>query len=806
MRAVGLLLTVGILAGCTRAQYRMRADEASYSIIAERIVFPTFDIGRTQLEPHPGSRLADPFNPDRPPKPPDDPAAALFMERPGGIRGSRRWGRDGYADFIEPPGWEILLCPDDKGIVRLDQNKAVEVALINSREYQTELEAVYLSALALTLNRFEFDMQWFLTNGTSFTHFGSGGAANGETNTLRVDTNLGYTRNLAAGGQFLTDFANSFVYEFTGDTGRWNTNWLFSLVQPVLRGAGRKVRLETLTQGERNTLYIVRAFARFRKQFWTDVAIDNGGYLDLLLGLQTIRNNQANLQRQEETYRLYYELFLGGRASAVELDQFFQSLQGARLGVISAQTSFDTALDQFKLKLGIPPQVPVELDDSLLNTFVLVDPELERLRDDLEAFQRERLAELGEPPPLDSLQHSFDRLANMAQLAPQLLARASADLNRWGSQLQNAVPSPDNPEAIERSKSTYATLVAQAPTLAADVEGVIQSIDKHRSELSADTRQAAWQTMSIDVKSLLATIDAIIAVQTQAKIHLIDLPAVNMQEEQALDEAKTNRLDLMNSLGVVTDAWRNVTVTANALRADLDVVTTASLGTDPDHFNPLNFASEASAYSVGVRFNGPLNRLAERNAYRASLITYQRARRLFMGVSDNIEFQIRRDLRNLHLLSVSFEISRQQLLSAARQYESARIILLGPRERRSANDTTTLNLLQALSALNNARNALAQNYINYEQQRVQLLLDLEALQLDPRGFPLRDSLSTDGSGNAAQPTIEEIQLPQLGPSQQPAAGTDSAERMPAPGGLPPLPGPGGLPADVLPPPGAQPPP
>ena len=106
---------------------------------------------------------------------------------------------------------------------------------------------------------------------------GRAATANGETNTLDVDTNFGFTRNLAAGGQLLVDFANSLVYEFTGDTQTVNSNFLISLVQPLLRGAGRKVRLESLTQAERDTLYAVRDFARFRKQFWANVAIDNGG-------------------------------------------------------------------------------------------------------------------------------------------------------------------------------------------------------------------------------------------------------------------------------------------------------------------------------------------------------------------------------------------------------------------------------------------------------------------------------------------------------------------------------------------------
>jgi hypothetical protein len=296
--------------------------------------------------------------------------------------------------------------------------------------------------------------------------------------------------------------------------------------------------------------------------------------------------------------------------------------------------------------------------------------------------------------------------------------------------------------------------------------------------VTEENRQAAWETLTTDTKLVLASVDEIIALQTQAKIHLIELPASQITELAALDEAKSNRLDLQNQLGAVTDAWRRVTVTANALRSDLDVVATANIGTDPDHLNPLNFAAEASTYSLGVEFDGPLNRMAERNAYRVSLIAFQRARREYMALSDLIELQVRRDLRLLNQLRVSFEISRQQLLSAARQFESARIVLLGPRgDQRSGNDSTTLNLLQALSSLLAARNALAANYINYEQQRVQLLLDLEALQLDPRGFPLHESLPT-ADGPAFPGSAEEVPAPR--PDDVPAAPPPGPAALPPP--------------------------
>src|SRR5207253_10346457 len=233
-------------------------------------------------------------------------------------------------DQIEPPHWEQNLGLDDKGALQLDAERAVDIALRNSRDYQTALEQVYLTALGLTLNRYEFDLHWFGRNSTTFTHFGSGSTPT-ELNTLTVNSEVGFTRNLAAGGQLLVDFANSIVLEYTGkDKAHVSSNIAITLMQPLLRNAGRAVRLEALTQAERNVLYAVRDFAQFRKQFWANVAVQNGGYLDLLLAVQTLRNSRANLKLQEESYRLYNELFRGGRASVIELDQIFLSLKAAQ--------------------------------------------------------------------------------------------------------------------------------------------------------------------------------------------------------------------------------------------------------------------------------------------------------------------------------------------------------------------------------------------------------------------------------------------------------------------------------------------
>lgn len=777
-----LSLLLLLFAGCTRAQYRQSADAETYCIIDERIVDPTYEVGRTQLEPEPYSRLSDPFNPDAPPKPPDDPSAAGWMASPGYMRGARDFGRDGCTDIIEPLGWEEALAPDASGKVRLTQDSAVAIGLLNSREYQTTLEDLYLTALALTLNRFEFDLQWFGRNSLGFTHANNSSLPS-ERNTLTSDAVLGFSRNFATGGQLLASFANSLVFEYTGlNTTLVRSNIVLSLVQPLLRGAGRRVRLENLTQQERNVLYAVRDFARFRKQFWASVSTQSGGYLDLLLAVQTYRNAQANLTRQVEIYRLYNELFKGGKVSAVERDQFFQSYQAAQLGVIQAETSLQIQLDQFKLRLGVPPRLPVELDDSLLKQFELEDERIVKLREEIADFQTARMAQLDALPTPEEYQIHFETLLGLLDRLQEALEFARGDFQKWKRQHEVEQPTEETQERYELSGQSIAKIeVDLLPDIVSALERLPETLLRHKMEATTAKPEASFEVLTADLNNLIYQVDSMLAIQTQSRIQLIDLPLVRLDMEEGVAIAKTQRLDLQNQLGFVTDAWRKTYVAANALRGGLNVVAGANIGTEPGSKNPFNFSAQASQYTLGLEVDGPLNRMAERNNYRASLIAYQRAKRAYVGLSDNIEFSIRRDLRTLKQLELSFEISRQQLLAAARQLETARLTLLGPVNRRSNNDTTTLNLLQALNNLLDSRNRLAGNYINYEQQRVQLLLDLESLQLDSRGFPTDDSNRLFSASDGGLSTPEVVPPGRPGASGEPS---DPAMELPEPSDAP----------------------
>jgi hypothetical protein len=657
------------------------------------------------------------------------------MDHPYRFRGSRRWEKDGVSASVEPVGWEQTLGLEPDGTLKLTQERAVELALANSRDYQTSLEAVYATALALTLNRFEFDSRWFGRNNTLFTQTGFAGPPTIST-TLDSTNGLGFNRNLAAGGQVLVDFANSFVWEYSSGTSRVTGGLTAALVQPLLRNFGRKVRLETLTQAERDTLYAVRDFARFRKQFWVATAVDSGGYLSLLLQQQSVRNAQANLRSQEENYRLGLELQKGNKKSAAEVDAIFQGLLAARQQVVNAETGLQEgwtpSSSRWACRRGCPSN----------STTPSCGPSCWSRRN------WRRCATTSPPSGANGTRSSAGprrggvageprRAVGAGRQGRPALDAADADLKRWREEIDRPSTGTEDAERRERVTAAHAQQAGEVATQRTALAALVARLKLDRDKVGRGEPRGCWRALSRSATQLGTIVETAVSAQTQARIHVIRLPDVEVVEAAAVAQAKANRLDLQNRLAQVTDAWRKVTVAGNQLRSDFNLVANVNLVTDLEAGHPLDFSKDLSRYSVGVQFDGPLNRLAERNQYRLSLIAYQRARRDYMELSDRIEAQIRSDLRSLRLQRFSFEIARQSLVAAARQLENEQLLLTAPNQPPGGGaGDATLRKLRALDQLLAAREQLAGSFIRYEQQRVRLLLDLEELQLDERGVPV----------------------------------------------------------------------
>ncbi|HQZ65155.1 MAG TPA: TolC family protein [Planctomycetaceae bacterium] len=298
------------LSGCSRQFWRKQADVDSYGAITEKLNNPHWELPRIDLTADDRSRFYDPYDPDKEPLPPDDPAAHEFMHSVNGIKGYKNWHKLGRALAIENPYWlepYDIEVPSGDPVVGHSEVKLLKVALpelidltyIHNREYQTNLEDLYLSALALTQQRWNLGVRYLGVTGAQpgsslrapLSKDGSPGI---------WSQNFGVSQNLAAGGQVAVEIANTVTWAF----GQHGTNPAptigYSVTQPLLFRAGRKIALEPLTQAERTVLYNARSLARFRQTLFVSVS---ASYLSLLNQRQVILNNMNNIRQLEVQYK-----------------------------------------------------------------------------------------------------------------------------------------------------------------------------------------------------------------------------------------------------------------------------------------------------------------------------------------------------------------------------------------------------------------------------------------------------------------------------------------------------------------------
>ena len=126
------------------------------------------------------------------------------------------------------------------------------------------------------------------------------------------------------------------------------------------------------------------------------------------------------------------------------------------------------------------------------------------------------------------------------------------------------------------------------------------------------------ETLIVNRGGLKERVTTLLLLQTQIRLFSIELKPLNLEQEAAVEIALQRRLDLKNSRGAVTDAYRGVEIAADQLESDLDVTASAELGTDND--NAFRFDSDANQYNLEVAFDGPLNRFSGRNDYRICLL------------------------------------------------------------------------------------------------------------------------------------------------------------------------------------------
>jgi outer membrane protein TolC len=269
--------------------------------------------------------------------------------------------------------------------------QAVTMATAHNREYQRQKEELYLSALDLTLVRHDFATKWFGTFDSTYTRESDDSTLERDS-TLKHEGELGFERLLADGAQISASIAYDWLRYLTGDP-RASIGLVLSttLAQPLLRGRGRKVVQENLTQAEREALYQIRTFNRYRKTFVVSIVDD---YYRVLQRRDEVTNAENNYKRRfESKERLAMEADAGIRPP-FEADQAKQEVLRARDGYVRAQQRYkleqigisepeytlDTAIETALIRrLDLATSMD-RIDDALRKVMVAADglgPELD---------------------------------------------------------------------------------------------------------------------------------------------------------------------------------------------------------------------------------------------------------------------------------------------------------------------------------------------------------------------------------------------------------------------------------------------
>jgi outer membrane protein TolC len=234
----------------------------------------------------------------------------------------------------------------------------LEIAFENNRDAAAERESLYRAALDLTLERWRFGWQ---------PSAGASGDLSGsleESEQWTADADLGLTRLFGSGAEVVANVGlGLFENLLTEDGVLQSSDWSLSVTQPLLRGFGARIVTEPLTQAERDLVYAVRSYERFRRTFAFDVATR---YFRLLQSVDGLANEIANAESVRLVSARNQAMALAGRMSDIEVDQARQNELSAANRVIDAQQDLDAQLDDFKLFLGLPIEFAMELDSAEL--------------------------------------------------------------------------------------------------------------------------------------------------------------------------------------------------------------------------------------------------------------------------------------------------------------------------------------------------------------------------------------------------------------------------------------------------------
>ena len=219
-------------------------------------------------------------------------------------------------------------------------------------------------------------------------------------------------------------------------------------------------------------------------------------------------------------------------------------------------------------------------------------------------------------------------------------------------------------------------------------------------------------------------------------------------EQQVAEMGLQYRLDLRTAQDRIEDAQRKVQVAKNGLLPDLDV--TARGAVQNENGKPARqITDDTLAYSANIDLEIPLDRVQERNQYRASLIQLERTERTYDELRDQVAADAREAMRLIRSAQISVEIQRKGIELAKFRLDNAyELLRLGRKDNREVVDAQNA-LLRAQDAYEAARTSL-------QIQVLRFLRDTGTLRVDPDAGAIGAALDRKAVEDAAAPNAAAV--------------------------------------------------
>jgi len=292
-------------------------------------------------------------------------------------------------------------------------------------------------------------------------------------------------------------------------------------------------------------------------------------------------------------------------------------------------------------------------------------------------------------------------------------------------------------DAVTNAENNYDTKVKlRVQSEIAAEAGIVRPFEVDQAEQSELNARDSYNRAKQSYEQALDEFKIRLSLPTDAEVELdqnelkaleeIGISELDYAPEIAIETALFRRLDLANSMDAVDDAARKVMVAADGLGMDLDLVASSRVNsTQKTDYDRLQF--HEGTYTLGLEADLPLDRKAERNAYRKTLITLAQRQREYKNDADEVKLDVRRAYRKLEEEAESYLTQQKSLELAQGRIESTKLWW-------ELGRAQTRDLLESQDALLQAQNSLIAALVAHTIAKLNFFSDVGILEVRPDGM------------------------------------------------------------------------